>query len=177
MCDFQNFFLDHLYDYHPQNDEEIHNKSIIIDFIKTHPNCFENNCKPGHVTASAWITNRTNSKFLLTLHKKFQRWLQLGGHSDGNCNSLQVAIREAQEESGLQHFKTDGKIFDIGIHHVSENHTHFDLRFLLQTLDPDEAIILSDESLDLQWFCQLPPSSDTDMLRMFNKWVKTKEHP
>ena len=66
-----------------------------------HPDCFERSCVPGHVTGSAWLVSHDRSRFLLTHHRKLGRWLQLGGHSDGDPDTAQVALREAREESGI----------------------------------------------------------------------------
>src|SRR5258706_12466368 len=66
-----------------------------------HPRCFHRDHLPGHITASAWIVNEDFSKVLLILHAKLGRWLQPGGHADGDENVLSVASREAEEETGL----------------------------------------------------------------------------
>ena len=66
------------------------------------PDAFKRERKKGHFTASAWIVNKRRTHTLLTLHRKLQRWLQLGGHADGDENLVEVALKEAKEESGLQ---------------------------------------------------------------------------
>ena len=40
-------------------------------------------------------------RVLLTHHRKLDRWLQLGGHADGDRDLARVALKEAEEESGL----------------------------------------------------------------------------
>jgi len=169
--DPREFLLEKLYAYNPEDPKEIMNKILFVDFIKSHKDCFERNCKPGHITASSWIVNFDNNQFLLTLHKKLHQWLQLGGHSDGDPNPLNVAIREAQEESGIQHFHiVTNDIFDLGVHYFAPEHMHYDVRFLLQAADPNEHITISEESLDLQWFSELPHVTETDLYRMLRKW-------
>ena len=59
------------------------------EFVRNHERCFERDCWAGHVTGSAWLVNRTMSHVLLTHHKKLNKWLQLGGHSDGDCEMIQ----------------------------------------------------------------------------------------
>ena len=51
--------------------------------LEDHPNCFERDCWAGHITGSAWLLDPSQSKLLLTHHRKLNMWLQLGGHSDG----------------------------------------------------------------------------------------------
>ena len=110
----------------------------------------------GHFTASAWIVNKKRTHTLLTLHRKLGRWLQLGGHADGNENLLEVAMTEAREESGLQTLKlVDSTIFDIDKHIIPERphgpeHFHYDVRYLLEA-DIQEPLQISNESISLAW--------------------------
>ena len=60
---------------------------------------------------------------LLTHHRKLDRWLQLGGHADGQWHVEEVALREAREESGLARFDIvpiDGVLmpFDVDVHEI-----------------------------------------------------------
>jgi 8-oxo-dGTP pyrophosphatase MutT (NUDIX family) len=84
-----------------------------------------------------------------------QRWLQLGGHVDGEADVAAAALREAQEESGLSEFDfVTNEVFDLDVHHIparagEPQHLHFDIRFLLQARSDD--IVCSAESVALQW--------------------------
>ena len=69
--------------------------------VRSQRDCFERSCVPGHITASAWLLSPDGKRFLLTHHRKLGRWLQLGGHADGDSDVAAVALREAREESGL----------------------------------------------------------------------------
>jgi 8-oxo-dGTP pyrophosphatase MutT (NUDIX family) len=122
-----------------------------------HPRSFHRDHLPGHITGSAWIVNEDLSKVLLVLHAKLGRWLQPGGHADGDENVMNVATREAEEETGLKVFNIlNPSIFDIDIHPIPARkdfpeHLHYDIRFLLQASDQD-VIKVSGESNDLKWF-------------------------
>ena len=70
-------------------------------FIDSHPDCFHRSCRVGHITGSAWVVDTTGERVVLTHHAKLGRWLQPGGHSDGDPDTRAVALREAREESGL----------------------------------------------------------------------------
>jgi len=131
---------------------------FIPDFIEltNDPLAYKRERLDGHFTASAWIVNKKRTHTLLTLHKKLGRWLQLGGHADGNENLIEVAMKEAEEESGLKSLKlVDSTIFDVDKHiipqrpHVQE-HFHFDVRYLLEA-DIQEPLQMSDESISLAW--------------------------
>src|SRR5689334_14912937 len=76
-------------------------KIAIVDFVKQHPDCFERSLSKGHITASAWLVDEQRSRVLMTHHRKLDRWLQPGGHADGETDVLKVALAEATEETGL----------------------------------------------------------------------------
>ena len=112
-------------------------------------------------------------------HRKLDRWLQPGGHSDGDPNTLNVALREASEESGidLSHIKHIGEgIFDVDIHTIPENkkesqHDHFDVRFLLE-IDDSLPLISNEESNEVKWlsFSEVKDfNNDRSIERMLDK--------
>jgi hypothetical protein len=90
-------------------------------------------------------------------HQKLDRWFQLRGHCDGNSDVLAVAIRETIEESGICGIQPVSlQIYDLDIHTIPKNsqdpsHDHYDVRFLLKTIDSDQ-YQKNEESKDLRWF-------------------------
>src|ERR1700733_5181088 len=91
-----------LVQYEPLDAAEQEYKKTILQFLNEYPhNAFERSLDVGHITASCWLVNKDNTHALLTHHKKLDRWFQLGGHCDGDTDALGVAIKEAQEESGI----------------------------------------------------------------------------
>jgi 8-oxo-dGTP pyrophosphatase MutT (NUDIX family) len=130
----------------------------VRQFVHDHPDCFERTCREGHVTGSAWILSPDHRHALLTHHRKLGRWLQLGGHADGDPDPLRVALREAREESGLEHFTTleheplpiDVDVHPIPAHGDEPAHFHHDIRYLLIAA-PGQTIRPSDESHALRW--------------------------
>ncbi|WP_181109186.1 NUDIX hydrolase [Xanthomonas arboricola] len=134
----------------------------------------------GHFTGSAWVVSADGTRTLLTHHRKLQRWLQLGGHADGDRDLAQVALREAQEESGLSGLRlADATIFDLDRHWIPARgevagHWHYDVRYVVMA-GADEAFEVSEESLALAWrpVAELlaDPQLDPSMRRMAEKWV------
>jgi len=128
----------------------------IIKFVEKNPDCFERSLLKGHITGSAFIVNSKKTRTLLTHHHKLEKWLQLGGHSDGNPDTLNVALREAEEESGVKGIvAVSENIFDVDVHPIPEHgnepaHFHYDVRFLFQA-DDAQPLIISSESKDLAW--------------------------
>jgi ADP-ribose pyrophosphatase YjhB (NUDIX family) len=128
----------------------------MIRFVETETDCLLRTCRPGHLTGSAWIVSPDQSRILLTHHLKLDKWLQLGGHADGDGDLLAVAWREAREESGLAGVRVvSPEIFDVDRHWIPERksepgHYHYDLRFRFEA-DPRERLAISSESKDLAW--------------------------
>jgi 8-oxo-dGTP pyrophosphatase MutT (NUDIX family) len=138
----------------------------ICRLVETHADCFDRTCRPGHITGAAWILSTDRRRALLAHHRKLDRWLQLGGHADGQWHVEEVALREAREESGLAHFHIvpiDGVVmpFDIDVHEIparyddagnliEDAHEHHDIRFLM-IAEPDDDVTVSEESRDLAW--------------------------
>jgi 8-oxo-dGTP pyrophosphatase MutT (NUDIX family) len=128
----------------------------LVTFVRVHRECFQRGLKIGHITASAWVVNEARTHALMTHHRKLGRWLQLGGHADGDDDVRRVALREAREESGLASLRFAGStIYDVDVHAIpawrdEPQHLHYDVRFAFFA-DPTEPTRLSAESRDLAW--------------------------
>ncbi len=170
--------LNKLKAYSPENEEELVFRASFLTFMANNANCFERSLLEGHITGSAWIVNKTGDKALLTHHKKLNRWLQLGGHADGETDIIKVATNEAIEESGLTSLTlVSQSIFDIDIHPIparghEPEHLHYDVRFLYEA-DEHEPLKVSDESHNLGWisFSELAhyTANNASILRMAEK--------
>lgn len=168
-----------LQNYHPADQWEKICKKYMLRFLSKDPDCFERSNEFGHFTSSAWLLDRDATHALLMYHTKLNEWLQPGGHCDGDPNMLAVAIKEAQEESGIKNIvpiNTD--IFDIDLHDIPENlyhkeHIHFDIRFLLRAAS-EESLVQNHESQELRWVGKNRielPTTNASILRMFDKWL------
>lgn len=127
----------------------------MADFVAAHSDCFERSLAIGHMTASAWVVSPDRSQVLLVLHRKLGKWLQPGGHADGNPDLRAVALQEVWEETGLQAQLAQPEIFDIDVHRIparaqDPDHLHYDVRFLLEA-DPLAPLTISAESRELRW--------------------------
>ena len=123
------------------------------------------------------FVDTAGDRALLAHHRKLGRWLQPGGHSDGDPDTLAVALREAREESGLEVRVLDDAIFDIDVHAIpavgrEPAHFHFDVRFLVQA--EHDRFTVSEESHALAWVPAEGLGALTDeesVLRMARKWL------
>lgn len=171
-------FQKELLSYQPQCEEEKAFRERMLFLLENHENCFERSLLHAHFTASAWVVNEARTHCLLTHHAKLDRWLQIGGHADGDPNLYKVCLKEVREESGLYHLKLlSPRIFDIDIHRIPERkaipaHDHYDVRYLVQA-DMDEPIRFNHESKNMDWvlLSQVKERSEANdsMIRMVNK--------
>jgi 8-oxo-dGTP pyrophosphatase MutT (NUDIX family) len=118
--------------------------------------CYHRDHLPGHITGSSWIVNETFTQVVLLHHGKLNKWLQPGGHADGDENIFRVALREAEEETGIIDLElVKPGIFDLDIHPIPEHngfpeHLHFDVRFIFAAAE-HQVLQCSDESHELKW--------------------------
>jgi 8-oxo-dGTP pyrophosphatase MutT (NUDIX family) len=127
-----------------------------IRFIEENPDCFERSQLKGHVTGSAWIVNSERTHTLLMQHAKLNKWFQPGGHCDGDPDVLHVAMKEANEETGLIVNPINGEVFDIDIHLIPRKgeipeHYHYDIRFLLEARLEEEILPNNHEAFSVRW--------------------------
>ena len=134
--------------YKPIDNDDTATLNQFIDFVRSEKNCFQRQNEHGHITASAWTIAVEQNSVLLIHHRKLGKWLQPGGHADGDSNLRAVAQRELHEETGIFEISSrscqgECEIFDIDIHLIPAteivptktelSHFHYDVRFLFHT--------------------------------------------
>ena len=143
--------------YLPRDEEQARFREEMLAFIDAHPaDAHERTCLEGHLTAACFLLDHAEERALLTHHAKLGRWLQLGGHVDGDANLPAAALREGTEESGIESILLDPTPFDLDIHSIpargdEPEHLHLDVRFLGRAPAGAREVI-SEESLELGWF-------------------------
>lgn len=148
--------LEWLHGHTAWDEEEEQMRVQTLNFVGSNRNCLERSNLAGHITGAAWILDETGKKVLLMHHRKLGLWLQPGGHSDGEPDTRLVALREAQEETGLTSLRVEsGELFDVDVHVIparktEPRHLHYDLRFVLRA-DSTEPLQGNSESKDLLW--------------------------
>jgi 8-oxo-dGTP pyrophosphatase MutT (NUDIX family) len=131
-------------------------RHAVLAFLAARPDGCLRDCVPGHVTGSALVLDDTGTQALLTLHPRFGRWLQLGGHCEPtDADIVSAALREATEESGIDNLSIDPNLAALHVHPVTCSlgvpTRHLDMQFIVHAPGGAE-ISRSDESLDLRWW-------------------------
>jgi len=137
--------------------EEAHRK-VIRDQVAATPKWWHRDTLPGHVTASAFVVTPDFRWLLLHHHRKLDRWLQFGGHDEGEQHPAKAVLRELREESGLQQFDFFGSpvFFDLDVHAIPARgampgHQHLDVRYLFVASKEQELRPAEGESELLRW--------------------------
>ena len=131
-------------------------RHAMLAFLAARPDGCLRACVPGHVTGSALVLDHTGTHALLTLHPRFGRWLQLGGHcEETDADIVAAALREATEESGIAGLTIEAMPTAMHVHALTCSlgvpTRHLDMQFIVYAPAGAE-IALSDESLDLRWW-------------------------
>ncbi|MEO5603012.1 MAG: NUDIX hydrolase [Cyclobacteriaceae bacterium] len=172
----RDLLIESLHAYQSLYKEELEFKISFLELLN-HPRAFFRDHLPGHITASSWIINPSGKFTLLTHHAKLDRWLQPGGHADGEEDITGVAKKEALEETGLSLKLKRTAIFDLDIHRIPPRmdfpeHLHYDIRFLFEG-NMDETFVVSEESRSLAWIALAniaeQTQNNTSMMRMAEK--------
>lgn len=135
--------------------ESVRHRDRILEFIADHPDALHRSCLAGHLTGSALVVHHDLDRVLLLLHAKLGMWLQPGGHADGEGNLATVALKEAEEETGIDGLVVLTPALDCDVHVIPERrgepeHLHLDVRFLV--LAPADAQPVGNhESHELRW--------------------------
>lgn len=152
---------DELIKYKTYNEQEEMDKLVMLEFINKNDDYLLRNNKVGHFTASNWIVNKDKTKVLMIYHNIYKSWAWTGGHADGEENLMNVAIKEAQEESNLKNIRplSDG-IFSLEVLTVDSHikrgeyvssHLHLNCTFLFEADEEEELKIKADENSDVKW--------------------------
>ncbi len=165
----------------PADPKETRDRDLILDWCDRHPDIMNMHCEPGHLTGSALIVHPASGRVLLNHHRTLNLWMQFGGHFDYEVEPWRVALREAREESGIHDLAflpnmPDPAPFDVDVHSIPARgnrptHLHLDLRYLLSTNSPEQALI-SGESHEIRWltFAEAEALVHSDeLLRMLGK--------
>lgn len=144
------------------SEQERADQHAILSFIKRNPaDVLLRKNKIAHLTSSALIFNESMDKLLMIHHNIYQSWSWTGGHVDGDGDLLAVAIKEAQEETGLKNIKTlSEEIVSLDVlpvfGHLKNNepvsaHLHLSVAYVLQASEKEALRIKPDENTGVQW--------------------------
>ena len=167
--------------FEPFNEQEAADKQAILQALDTNPNCFDRS-EQAHMACSIWVVDPRMTQTLLVYHNIYDSWSWIGGHADGECDLQAVALRELQEETGVQSARIvpcgPGNIYSLEVLTVNghekrgayvSSHLHLNVTYLA-IADPTEAIRTKpDENSGVRW----APLEDAIRLST-EPWIRTR---
>ena len=150
-----------LRNYKAWNEQEERDRDVMLRILDTMPDCFDRSNETAHFSASSWIINGDGTKVLMAYHNLYQAWAWTGGHADGEGDLLAVALREAQEESGVHAWPVTEDIYSVEILTVDghekrgryvPSHLHLNVTYLLQADEKEAIRSKADENAAVRWF-------------------------
>lgn len=147
--------------YIPKNKQEEVDRKLILNYMDTFDDTLIRKNMMCHFTASSWIVNKERTKVLMIYHNIYDSWAWTGGHADGDANLLNVALKEAKEETGISNLKViSEEIFGLQILTVDSHikrgeyipsHLHLDCCFLFEADENETLSIKADENSGVKW--------------------------
>ena len=170
--------------YTPYNEQEERDRALLLRALREEADVFTRENDRMHMTASAWVTNEAHDSVLMAYHNIYDSWAWLGGHADGEEDLLAVALREANEESGIRAVPVSRDIFSLEILHVAPHvkrgkfvcaHLHLNATYLLEADDQAPIRCKPDENSAVRWLDTaevLAAISEPAMLPVYRKLME-----
>jgi len=147
--------------YEPYNQQEAGDKKAMLKFMDKFDDVLTRENEFGHFTASAWVVNKNRTKVLMIYHNIYNTWAWTGGHADGETDLLEVAIKEAKEETGIEKVSAlSDEILSLEVIGIRghekkgkwvSSHVHLNLSYLLEADENEELKIKEDENSGVKW--------------------------
>lgn len=171
--------------YQPYNEQEKKDKEVMLKYLATFDNLLTRENEFAHFTASAWVVNKERTKVLMIYHNIYQSWAWTGGHADGEENLQKVALREVEEETGLQNLELmDDAIYSLEILTVNghvkrgkyvSSHLHLNLTFLIEADEQEATKIKQDENSGVKWVSIEEATKVTNEVQMMPIYEKLNQ--
>ena len=146
--------------YRPQCEQEERDRAQMLAFLDGNEGWLTRDNAMAHITASAWVVNPERTHVLMAFHNIYQSWSWVGGHADGDSDLLAVAVREAEEETGVRARPVSEEIFSLESlcveGHVKRGafvspHIHMNVTFLLEADGASATRSKPDENSGVMW--------------------------
>lgn len=96
-------YTEQITQYYPRCEQEERDKALMLELMRIYgERLLSRECEAAHLTSSGFILNQDRNKCLFAYHRIYDAWGWTGGHADGDWNLLRVAVKEAEEETGLR---------------------------------------------------------------------------
>ncbi|MBF0312370.1 MAG: NUDIX hydrolase [Oligoflexia bacterium] len=155
-------FIDQIENFRPQNEQQQKEKKVILSYIQQFAhNILLRDNEFAHMTSSGFIMNKRLDKILMIHHNIYNTWAWTGGHADGDSDFLSIALREAQEETGVKNIYplfNDIASLDIlpvwghfkGAEYIC-THLHLNSSYILIASEDEKLEVNEKETTGVRW--------------------------
>ena len=176
-------YVDEIRAYTPQNEQEAADQRLILEYIRLFPdNILTRDNEIAHLPSSGFVVNADGTRVLMAHHNIYKVWAWTGGHADGEGDLLSVALREAREETGVEHIRPlSPAIASLDIlpvwGHVKRgkwvpSHQHLNVSYLLVADERDALQIREGENSRVGWLPAERLLEDTNEWQMDGVYAK-----
>ncbi|WP_055669504.1 NUDIX hydrolase [Desnuesiella massiliensis] len=154
-------WIEAIKNYNPFNEQEAKDRELILKSANQFDNILTRDNELLHMTSSGFIVNKSRDKILMVHHNIYNSWAWTGGHADGEEDLLQVAIKEAEEETGVKEIRPIiSDIFALDIMPVQAHmkrgkfvsaHLHLNAAYLLEGDENEVLVVKTDENSGVKW--------------------------
>ena len=183
-----NMSIDLIKNYTSNIEQEMFDKKRILDaYDKYGKELFYRENEMMHFTSSSMIINKNRDKVLMVYHNIYDSYSWTGGHNDGDMDFLNVAIKEAKEETSLSELKVLSdcpcsiEVLPVKAHvkrgkYVGA-HLHLNVSFLFESDENAYVHIKEDENSRIKWIPikdlgKYISISDIEMLNVYRKILR-----
>ena len=183
-----NMSIDLIKNYTSNIEQEMFDKKRILDaYDKYGKELFYRENEMMHFTSSSMIINKNRDKVLMVYHNIYDSYSWTGGHNDGDMDFLNVALKEAKEETSLSELKVLSdcpcsiEVLPVKAHvkrgkYVGA-HLHLNVSFLFEADENAYVHIKEDENSRIKWIPikdlgKYISKSDIEMLNVYRKILR-----
>lgn len=172
-----------LLQYQPVNEQEQQDLASFRYAFTHFPDVLTRQNPIAHMTVSAFVVNQARTHVLMVYHNIYQSWAWTGGHADGESDFLAVALREVQEETGVEAKPVQQDPISIEqltvLGHVKKGqyvseHLHMNVTYLVEADDQAALVVCEEENSGVAWipFDELNTyCREEHMLPIYNKII------
>ena len=181
-------YIRQIIDFQPSCEQEERDQALILDLCLSSGDVLTRKNRAYHLTSSGLILNEARDRMLMVHHNIYRTWTWTGGHADGDCDLVAIALKEAEEETGAKHFSLlSNRMASLDIipvyGHIKKGqyvsaHLHLNAAYLLEVSDKDPLSVRPDENSAVSWtpLAEVAAQSkEPELIRIFQKMLARED--
>ena len=177
-------YIEQILQFQPSCEQEERDKALILHACQSSEDVLLRENRICHLTSSGLILNASGDKMLMVHHNIYRTWTWTGGHADGEQDLEAIALREAAEETGLEHVRlllAQMASLDVipVFGHIKNGayvsaHLHLNAAYILEAPESETLRVRPEENSGVIWtpLAEVAArSKEPELIRIFNKML------